>query len=126
MRFVPRFVPDAEMPAYFRRADVVALPYREIEQSGVLYTALAFGTPLLLSAVGGFPEIARARRGAAGRAGQRRVAARAALVELLDDDGRAARAGARPRGARARASTRGTRAAELTERLYRRLLEDAS
>ncbi len=34
------------------------LPYREIDQSGVLFTALAFGKPLLLSDVGGFPEIA--------------------------------------------------------------------
>ena len=41
-----------------RRADLVVLPYRNIEQSGVLYTALAFGRPLVLSSVGGFPEIA--------------------------------------------------------------------
>jgi len=58
VRFVPRFVGDAEIPAFFRRADLVVLPYREIDQSGVLFTALAFGKPLLLSAVGGFPEVA--------------------------------------------------------------------
>jgi glycosyltransferase involved in cell wall biosynthesis len=58
VRFVPRFVTDPEIPALFRRADLVVLPYREIDQSGVLFTALAFGRPLLLSAVGGFPEIA--------------------------------------------------------------------
>jgi glycosyltransferase involved in cell wall biosynthesis len=58
VRFVPRFVADREIPAFFRRADLVVLPYREIDQSGVLFTALAFGTPLLLSAVGGFPEVA--------------------------------------------------------------------
>ncbi len=58
MRWVPRFIPDAEVAAYFRRADLVVLPYREIDQSGVLFTALAFGAPLLLSAVGGFPELA--------------------------------------------------------------------
>ncbi|MEX2196084.1 MAG: glycosyltransferase family 4 protein [Thermoleophilaceae bacterium] len=58
VRFVPRFVTDPEIPAYFRRADLVVLPYREIDQSGVLYTALAFGKPLLLSAVGGFREVA--------------------------------------------------------------------
>jgi glycosyltransferase involved in cell wall biosynthesis len=56
---VTRFVSDAELAAYFRAADLAVLPYREIDQSGVLYTALAFGTPLLLSAVGGFPEVAR-------------------------------------------------------------------
>jgi len=58
VRWVPRFVTDEEVGAYFRRADVVVLPYREIDQSGVLFTALAFGRPLLLSAVGGFPEVA--------------------------------------------------------------------
>ena len=58
VRFVPRFVPDEEVPALFRRADVVVLPYRDAEQSGVLYTALAFGKPLVLSDVGGFGEVA--------------------------------------------------------------------
>ena len=58
VRFVDRFVTDPEIPAFMRRADLVVLPYRNIEQSGVLYTGLAFGRPLVLSAVGGFPEIA--------------------------------------------------------------------
>jgi glycosyltransferase involved in cell wall biosynthesis len=58
VRFIERFVTDPEIPAYMRRADLVALPYRNIEQSGVLYTALAFGRPLLLSDVGGFGEVA--------------------------------------------------------------------
>ena len=58
VRFVERFVPDAQVAALFRRADVAVLPYREIDQSGVLFTALGAGTPLVLSAVGGFPEVA--------------------------------------------------------------------
>ena len=78
VRFVDRFVTDPEIPAFMRRADLVVLPYRNIEQSGVLYTALAFGRPLVLSAVGGFPEIARARRRAAGAAGGSRGAGRGA------------------------------------------------
>lgn len=57
VRFVSRFVTDPEIPAYFRRADIVALPYRRIEQSGVLYTALAFAKPIVASAVGGFTEV---------------------------------------------------------------------
>jgi glycosyltransferase involved in cell wall biosynthesis len=60
VRFVERFVADAELPALLRRADLVVLPYREAEQSGVAFSALAFGRPLLLSAVGGFPELAAA------------------------------------------------------------------
>ncbi|WP_445147880.1 glycosyltransferase family 4 protein [Baekduia sp. Peel2402] len=55
---VPRFVTDAELAAVLQRADLVTLPYREIDQSGVLYAALGLGRPLLLSAVGGFPEVA--------------------------------------------------------------------
>jgi glycosyltransferase involved in cell wall biosynthesis len=58
VRFVEGYVPDAAAGAYFRRADLAILPYREIDQSGVLYTALAFGTPLVLSDAGGFPEVA--------------------------------------------------------------------
>ena len=61
VRFVPRFVSDAELPAYFRRADIVVLPYSRTErfdQSGVLATALAFAKPTLLTEVGGFPEVA--------------------------------------------------------------------
>jgi glycosyltransferase involved in cell wall biosynthesis len=58
VRFVARFVDDAEIPAIFRRADLVVLPYLDAEHSGVLYTGLAFAKPLVLSAVGGFPEVA--------------------------------------------------------------------
>jgi glycosyltransferase involved in cell wall biosynthesis len=62
VRFVPRFVSDAELPAYFRRAAIVVLPYSRTErfdQSGVLATALAFGKPLVVSDVGGFGEVAQ-------------------------------------------------------------------
>jgi glycosyltransferase involved in cell wall biosynthesis len=84
VRFIDRFVTDPEIPAFMRRADVVALPYRNIEQSGVLYTALAFGRPLVLSAVGGFPEIAA--EGAARTVPPEDPGAlAAALRELLDD-----------------------------------------
>jgi glycosyltransferase involved in cell wall biosynthesis len=58
VRLVTRFVEDAEIPAIFRRADIVVLPYRDVEHSGVLYTGLAFGKPLVLSSIGGFPEVA--------------------------------------------------------------------
>jgi glycosyltransferase involved in cell wall biosynthesis len=61
VRFVSRYVSDAELPAFFRRADIVVLPYSRTErfdQSGVLATALAFGKPSVLSDVGGFGEVA--------------------------------------------------------------------
>jgi glycosyltransferase involved in cell wall biosynthesis len=84
VRFVPRFITDAELPAYFQRADLVVLPYREIDQSGVLFTALAFGKPLLLSDVGGFPEVAATGAALTVPAGDS-VALGDALRELIGD-----------------------------------------
>jgi glycosyltransferase involved in cell wall biosynthesis len=60
VRFIDRFIPDPEIPALLRRADVLALPYRQIEQSGVLHAGLAFGKPMVLADVGGFSEVGRA------------------------------------------------------------------
>jgi glycosyltransferase involved in cell wall biosynthesis len=86
VRFVTRFVDEAEIPAIFRRADLVALPYLDAEHSGVLYTGLAFGKPLVLSAVGGFPEVAET--GAARLVPPGDTAALAAtLKELVGDEG---------------------------------------
>src|SRR2546421_772590 len=82
VRFVPRFVGDPEIPAFFRRADVVVLPYREIDQSGVLFTALAFGKPLVLSNVGGFGEVGVGRLVPPGDS----AALSAALTALLTDE----------------------------------------
>jgi len=90
VRMLARYVDERELAGCFQRADLVVLPYREIDQSGVLFTALAFGKPLLLSDAGGFPEIAAtgaARLVAAGDA----PALRAALGDLLADPGELAR-----------------------------------
>jgi glycosyltransferase involved in cell wall biosynthesis len=84
VRFVPRFITDSELPAYFQSADLVVLPYREIDQSGVLFTALAFGKPLLLSDVGGFPEVAATGAARIVPAGDP-VVLGATLRELLGD-----------------------------------------
>lgn len=58
VRWVTRFVSEAELAGVFRHADVAVLPYKEIDQSGVLFTALAFELPTVLSSVGGFDELA--------------------------------------------------------------------
>jgi glycosyltransferase involved in cell wall biosynthesis len=84
VRFVTRFIEDAEIPAIFRRADLVALPYRDVEHSGVLYTGLAFGKPMVLAAVGGFPEVAATGAAHLVPAGDAAALA-AALSELTAD-----------------------------------------
>jgi len=121
VRFVTRFITDPEIPAYFRRADLVVLPYREIEQSGVLFTALAFGCPLVLSAVGGFTEIGERHKAARLVPPGHAEALGHALAELLNDD--AARAGL---AAAARRAATGPYSwdsvAEETSRLYEELL----
>jgi glycosyltransferase involved in cell wall biosynthesis len=57
VRFVDRYVSDAELPAYFRRADLLALPHLNVDVSGVLFAGLAFGKAMVLSDVGGFREL---------------------------------------------------------------------
>jgi glycosyltransferase involved in cell wall biosynthesis len=82
VRFVTRFVSDEELAGYFERADLVVAPYLQADQSGVLFTALAFGKPLLLSDVGGFPELEHTGAAQIVPAGDSRALARA-LRELL-------------------------------------------
>jgi glycosyltransferase involved in cell wall biosynthesis len=121
VRFLPRFVEDAEIPAIMRRADIVVLPYRDAEHSGVLYAALAFGKPLVLSAVGGFPEVAA--QGAARLVPPEDPAAlAAALSELVQDEGARTELGELA----TRASTGSyswDQAASQTLTLYRELLD---
>jgi glycosyltransferase involved in cell wall biosynthesis len=87
VRFVPRFVTETEVPALFRQAEVIVLPYARTErfdQSGVLATALAFGKPVVLTDVGGFSEVAAA--GAARLVpAQDPAALHEALTELIGD-----------------------------------------
>jgi glycosyltransferase involved in cell wall biosynthesis len=120
VRLDARFIPDAELPAYFARADLVVLPYLEADQSGVLFTALAFGKPLLLSDVGGFPEVAAAGAARTVPAGDS-AALCTALGELLGDPAALA-----AMAERARAATAGPYSwdaiAQRTLQLYRSLL----
>ena len=54
-----RFIPDDEIPDIFHQADVVVLPYRRVDQSGILMTALAFQKPVIMTRIGGFHELIR-------------------------------------------------------------------
>jgi len=50
------FIPEAETEVYFKAADVLALPYRDIYQSGVLFLAQSFGLPVLASDAGSLKD----------------------------------------------------------------------
>ena len=51
------FIPEVGVAPLFENAAVVALPYREIDQSGVLLTAAAFARTVVATRVGGVPEM---------------------------------------------------------------------
>jgi len=64
------------------------LPYRRIDQSGVLFAALALGRPIVASRVGGFAEVVeQTGAGVCVEPGDPAALA-AALVEVLADPGR--------------------------------------
>jgi glycosyltransferase involved in cell wall biosynthesis len=119
VRWLTRFVSDGELHAVMQAAALAVLPYSEIEQSGVAFTAIGAGLPLLLSDVGGFPELAAsgaARTFPAGDAD----ALREKLQVLLSDTPQRARMSDAAAAARADAYSWDTIAAR-TLRLYESL-----
>ncbi len=52
-----RFVPDDDVKLYFSLADVLVLPYKTATQSGVTQIAYNFDVPMIVSNVGGLPEV---------------------------------------------------------------------
>lgn len=53
----PEFIPNDAVKYYFCAADLVAQPYRTATQSGISQMAYHFERPMLVSNVGGLPEI---------------------------------------------------------------------
>ena len=50
------FIADRDLELYFKAADVMVLPYKEIFQSGVLFLAYSFGLPVVATDVGSFRD----------------------------------------------------------------------
>lgn len=51
------FIPDNEVANYFNAASVVAQPYRTATQSGITQIAYHFNKPMIVTNVGGLPEM---------------------------------------------------------------------
>jgi glycosyltransferase involved in cell wall biosynthesis len=100
-----------------RRADVLAVPYRSIDSSGVLLAAIALGTPFVASDVGGIRQLAEETGAGVVVPPERPDALADALIELLNDPGRRAAMGAAGTAAAA-GPLSFARAAELHEALY--------
>lgn len=50
------YIADEQVETYFKAGDVLALPYREIFQSGILFLGYGFGLPVVAADVGSFRE----------------------------------------------------------------------
>lgn len=57
IEWILRFVDDDEIPFLFHRSHVVVFPYREIDASGALMTALPYGKAIIASRLGLFAEL---------------------------------------------------------------------
>lgn len=113
------YVPMEEVPPLFEAADCVALPYREVSQSGVLHLAWAFGRPVVATRVGGFPETVRdGETGFLVPPGDVR-ALEEALLRLVEEDGLRLRMAAAAKAEASRAEYAWPEVARRTRELYR-------
>ena len=54
---VDRYVPNEEVELYFAACDLVVLPYLSATQSGIVQIAYGFDKPVVVTAVGGLPDV---------------------------------------------------------------------
>ena len=89
------FIADDDLPLVYRAADIAVMPSRELEGFGLTAVeALAAGTPVLVTPVGGLTGGGPWPRSGLGAAGLRAAAPRARHRSSLD--GRGTAAGSRP------------------------------
>lgn len=54
---INKFIPDDEIAPLFEKAKIVVLPYVEASQSAIIGIAYAFRKPVIVTGVGGIPEV---------------------------------------------------------------------
>ena len=57
IEIIDGYVPDKEVEKYFSAADLVVLPYESATQSGIVQIAYGFRKPVIVTRVGGLPEV---------------------------------------------------------------------
>ncbi|MDR2889749.1 MAG: glycosyltransferase [Lachnospiraceae bacterium] len=59
VRIVDGYIPDEEIEQYFTAADLIVLPYETATQSGIVQIAYGFEKPVVVTRVGGLPDVVR-------------------------------------------------------------------
>jgi len=54
---VDRYVPNEDVEIYFAACDLVVLPYLSATQSGIVQISYGFGRPVIVTRVGGLPDV---------------------------------------------------------------------
>ncbi len=54
-----KYIPDQEVATYFTSSDLVVLPYVTATQSGIVQIAYGFNKPVVVTSVGGLPEVVK-------------------------------------------------------------------
>ena len=57
IKIIDGYVPDKEVEKYFSATDLVVLPYESATQSGIVQIAYGFRKPVIVTKVGGLPEV---------------------------------------------------------------------
>jgi len=55
--FIEGYIPNEQVARYFAASDLVVIPYVSATQSGIVQLAYGFGKPVVVSRVGGLPEV---------------------------------------------------------------------
>lgn len=87
VRFRFEFVDEAELARLLCETDALALPYREIDASGVAMAAVASGLPVIATTVEGFTELFAGQGGARLVPPEDPEALAAVLSEWIEDPG---------------------------------------
>jgi glycosyltransferase involved in cell wall biosynthesis len=125
VRIEPRFVAESEVGQLLAATDIIALPYREIDASGVLMSCLSAGVPVVASRIGLFAEmLVDGKHGRLINVGDYRALA-GALEELVVNPELRARMGAAVKQLRAEMPSWAS-IAEMTLNLYRELTDGST
>lgn len=62
VKIIDEYIPDSEIETYFAACDLVVLPYISATQSGIVQIAYGFEKPVVVTNVGGLPDVVKKDR----------------------------------------------------------------